>query len=157
MKITKVMFNRKFNLSNYESLDIAAEAELIDDSVNVLEAWSILKDNAEMWFIDQQRKKTQALQQPVAPKPVQPSTPQQSLKNESMQPKKDADWIEMPSTEKGPWEKSSDLTCLEHKAIYDKICESGKAYDRNGYRYWLIRKDSSIEGLGRRRLEVQQK
>jgi hypothetical protein len=77
MKITKVMVNRKFNLGNYESLDVAAEAEL-SESDNVLEAWSILRDNAEMWFIDQQRKKeaskpSQEPPHPVAPNP-QPKT-----------------------------------------------------------------------------------
>jgi replication factor A1 len=56
VKITKVSFSRKYNLGNYETLDVGAEAELTEQD-NPLEAWSILRDNAEMWFIDQQRKK----------------------------------------------------------------------------------------------------
>ena len=56
MKITKVAVTRKFNLTNYESLDLTAEAELAENE-NVLEAWNILRDNAEMCFIDMQRKR----------------------------------------------------------------------------------------------------
>jgi len=56
MKITKVSFNRKFNLGNYESLDAGMEAEIADTD-NPLEVLTILKDNVEMWHIDQTRKK----------------------------------------------------------------------------------------------------
>ena len=56
MRIVKVTFNRKFNLGNYESLDVGAEAELAENDT-AMEVWTILKDNAEMWFIDQQRKR----------------------------------------------------------------------------------------------------
>jgi hypothetical protein len=56
LKITKVAINRKFNLGNYESLDAFAEAELSEKD-NAVEVWTVLRDNAEMWFTDQQRKK----------------------------------------------------------------------------------------------------
>ena len=49
------MVNRKFHLPDYESIDVAAEAEL-SETDNPLEIWSVLVDNAEMWFIDRQRK-----------------------------------------------------------------------------------------------------
>ena len=72
MKITKVSFNRKFNLGNYESLDVGAEAELGEND-NALEVWSILRDNSEMWYIDQQRKK-QAEKGGVNSSVTQPAT-----------------------------------------------------------------------------------
>ena len=68
MKITKVSVNRKFNLGNYETLDMAAEAEL-NEKDNPLEVWNIIRDNIEMCFTDMQRPK---------PKPVQPEHPKPS-------------------------------------------------------------------------------
>ena len=81
MKITKVSFNRKFNLGNYETLDAGMEAELTEKD-NPQEMLTILKDNVEMWFIGQQRKKPQTPQcntpggpnETVKPKQVQPQT-----------------------------------------------------------------------------------
>ena len=58
MKITKIMVNRKFNLGNYESLDMAAEAE-ISEADNPLEILAVLRDNIEMEYIAMQNKKTQ--------------------------------------------------------------------------------------------------
>jgi hypothetical protein len=63
MKITKVMVNRKFNLGNYESIDVAAEAELSEKDT-AFEVWSILKDNADNWFMESKKPK------PAAPVPV---------------------------------------------------------------------------------------
>jgi hypothetical protein len=82
MKITKVMVNRKFNLGNYETLDIAAEAEL-NETDNPLEIWGVLKDNIEMSFIDMQKKKVTPQQIPasIAPSPVAAKLPAQ-LANE---------------------------------------------------------------------------
>lgn len=68
MKITKVMVNRKFNLGNYETLDLAAEAE-INDTDNPIETWNILRDNIEMTAFNMQRKTATPPQQPPAPKP----------------------------------------------------------------------------------------
>lgn len=106
MKITKAVFERTFNMGNYESLRVGAEAELGEND-NALEVWSILRDNSEMWYIDQQRKKqaekggvNSSVTQPAtatAPSP-QPSppilekfTPQQrsllTVKNGSIYPK----------------------------------------------------------------------
>lgn len=73
INITKVSYTRKYNLGNYESLDLSAEAQLFDKD-NLLEAWSILADNTEMWFIDYQRKKTQP---PMKPEP-QPAPEKQA-------------------------------------------------------------------------------
>jgi len=75
MKIVKVMVNRKFNLGNYETLDMAAEAEL-NDNDNPLEVWQIIRDNIEMEYITMQQKKTK--QEP--PKPLTPSQPVEPVK-----------------------------------------------------------------------------
>ena len=55
MKITKVSVNRKFNLGNYETLDLAGEAELSEKD-SPLEVWEIIRDNIEMEFQAMQRK-----------------------------------------------------------------------------------------------------
>ena len=69
MKIKKVTFTRKFNLGNYESYDVSAEAELAENE-NFLDVWTILRDNAEMWHLDQQRKTEKQPPQPqLKPQP----------------------------------------------------------------------------------------
>jgi hypothetical protein len=85
VNITKVSFNQKFNLGNYESIDVGAEAQLSDKD-NPLEVWTILRDNAEMWFISEKNKKpTPHLEQPL-PLP-QTSTPKtQQLTNKNTDP-----------------------------------------------------------------------
>lgn len=72
MRITKVNIERTFNLGNYESIRVGAEADL-GDTDNPKETWSILKDNAEMWFIDQQRQKDKPKPQEPLKEPSQPS------------------------------------------------------------------------------------
>ena len=145
MNITKVSYSRKFSLPNYENLDLSIEAQL-NEKDNPLEVWSILADNTEMWFIDHQRKKE-------TPKPAQTPTTQPvgtPLKNETPQTpaiSTTLKWEPMPPSPKGPWEKSEDLD----KEIYDKICETGKAVYKNGYLYWILKKDGKVDGLGRRR------
>jgi hypothetical protein len=59
MRITKVSVSRKFNLGNYESCDMAAEAEL-NENDKPLEIWEILRDNIEMEFAAMQRKDRKA-------------------------------------------------------------------------------------------------
>ncbi len=62
MQIKLVKVQQKFNLGNYQSLSLAAEAEL-NEKDNPLEAWNILRDNIEMCFTDMQRKRNQPTQQ----------------------------------------------------------------------------------------------
>jgi hypothetical protein len=68
LNITKVSYSRKYNLGNYETLDVAAEA-VLNEKDNPLEVWTILADNTEMWYIAEKNKKAN-------PQPKQPSTPQ---------------------------------------------------------------------------------
>jgi hypothetical protein len=82
MKITKVMVNRKFNLGNYESIDISAEAEL-GEKDTAFEVWSILKDNADNWFMESKKPKPVQVPPSVAPSPVQPKP---TLKSENKCP-----------------------------------------------------------------------
>jgi hypothetical protein len=78
LNITKVSYSRKYNLGNYESLDVAAEA-VLNEKDNPLEVWTILADNTEMWYIAEKNKKAN-------PQPKQPSTPQP----QATQPKPEA-------------------------------------------------------------------
>ena len=78
MKITKVNVTRKFNLGNYESIDIGMEAEVTPEE-NPNETMQILRDNIEMEYINQKTAKrpNQPLK-PAAPatqKSVMPSDP----------------------------------------------------------------------------------
>ncbi len=56
MIISKIVYNRKFNLGNYETQDLTIEAQL-NEKDNPLEVWTILADNTEMWHIDYMRKR----------------------------------------------------------------------------------------------------
>jgi hypothetical protein len=83
MKITKVMVNRKYNLGNYETLDIAAEAELSEKDT-AYEVWSILKDNADNWFMEMRNPKPKPAPVPVvqpAPKPASTLKPENKCPN----------------------------------------------------------------------------
>ena len=75
MKISKVMVNRKFNLGNYETLDMAAEAEL-SETDSPLEVWTILRDNLEMEFTNMQSKTPEHKLSPFVKVPASQSTPQ---------------------------------------------------------------------------------
>ena len=59
MKIVKVMVNRKFFLGNFETLDMAAEAELSEND-NPLATWELIRDNIEMEYIAMQSKTRKA-------------------------------------------------------------------------------------------------
>lgn len=135
MKITKVGFTRKFNLGGYESLDVSAEAEL-NEKDNALEVWTILKDNAEMWFIDLQRAKTK-------PQQTEPEMPKGGviIDLETLV------WQDMPATEKGVWQKSETKNASYYaikKAIEEK---DGKPTFMGHHIVWL----NSDGTLGRRK------
>lgn len=73
MNIKTVSVSRKFNLGNYESLDLYMEADLAANE-NPKEALAILRDNLEMTFAEMQRAK---------PKPAEPLKTPMQLANEN--------------------------------------------------------------------------
>jgi len=81
MNITKASYSRKFNLGNYESMDVSAEADLAPDD-SVLDVWTVLRDNAEFWFNDQKNKKPN-------PRQEQPPTTQSNQATKTTQSTED--------------------------------------------------------------------
>ena len=148
MNITKVAYSRKFNLGNYETLDLSIEAQLSEKD-NPLEVWSILADNAEMWFIAQNNKQTAKLQPQQTQQPQASQQPAASpLPSPSPTPIK---WEKMPATEKGSWEKTVNLNNPEIESIIEKIKQAdNKVVDIGNYRYWKIYFDNQLTGVGRR-------
>jgi len=148
MRITKVAFTRKFNLGNYESLDVHAEAEL-NDKDNPLESWSILRDNTEMWFIDQQRKKPSEQQNT----PVEQPQEKDYFKTDQL-----TVWQPFPETDKnqGRWEKNTQTENPQFKAIVQALQSVGTqlhSKDPNAL-YWLLTDEGGkVTGLARRRDE----
>jgi hypothetical protein len=66
MKLTAISLNRKFNLGNYETLDVGLEAQLSEKD-NPLDAWKQLEDLAEMHL--QTRTAKPEAKPTIAPKP----------------------------------------------------------------------------------------
>jgi hypothetical protein len=66
MNIKTVSVSRKFNLGNYESLDLYIEADLAANE-NPKEALAILRDNLEMTFAEMQRIKPNPTEAPKMP------------------------------------------------------------------------------------------
>lgn len=76
MKLDRISLNRKFNLGNYETLDLGLEAQLGEQD-NPLDVWKQLEDLAEMYLQTRLSKATsKADEKPVAePKPVAKPAP----------------------------------------------------------------------------------
>ena len=125
MKVTKVMVNRKFNLGNYETLDMAAEAEL-NDTDNPLEIWQVLRDNIEMEYIAMQNKTKPT---PTSkPQPTPQPQPKQSSQGESLKGKFKDETLQHILIQ-----LNGDITTKEYihdKALWARINDDLKA---NGY------------------------
>jgi len=138
LKIIKVSYTRKFNLGGYETEDVTAEAEVAENE-NFLETWTILRDNAEMWHLDNERKRERKPQ----PKPTEEPEPKGVVVNLN-----DLTWEAMPPTEKGPWEKALTSDAMPYPFIKDTIdAKDGRPVFMEGYLVWLNRDGS----LGRRK------
>lgn len=130
MKITKVAFNRKFNLGNSETLDASMEAELTEKD-NPQEALTILRDNVEMWFIDQQRRKPAA----NSNTPVDP-------KQELEEKKRDFDpdlcnWQNKTGSN-GDYQMAKDGQ--DYRKLFVYLLEAEKNFAKiSGYSYWLFK------------------
>jgi hypothetical protein len=142
MNISKVSYTRKFNLGNYESCDLMVEAQL-NEKDNPLEVWSILADNAEMWFIGSQKKDKPKAESNESKSTTQPTT-------FGNQPK----WEPMPatSTNKGAWEKTVDTQNPQVHQLIQVLTTKDTAIQKEGYTYWLLkdRETGELQGLGRR-------
>jgi hypothetical protein len=64
MNIKKIAITRKFNLGNYESLDLTAEADLLETD-GLTASLMILRESIEMAYTDMQRVKPAAPQKPA--------------------------------------------------------------------------------------------
>ncbi len=144
MKIIKVAFTRKFNLGNYESLDLYAEAEL-NEKDNPLEIWAILRDNTEMWFRDSLKKPVGEREQP------QPKEEPQKLQAEKKaEPEIDVTGLHWEDVRtENPFEVCKDYEAEAYKLLKAKIHEKqGKPIWVDGATYWMMRDETT---LGRRK------
>ena len=97
----------------------------------------------------------------TSPSPVAPTTPPQTDKNvirsnpalyEPSTPQPQPKWEPMQPTEKGPWEKTIDTNNPEIKMIITEIMKEHKAFNWDGYKYWVLEKNGEMQGVGRRKL-----
>ena len=75
MKIDRISVARKFNLGNYETLDVGVEA-ILGERENPLEAWKVLENMAELYL---QSRTAKPSEKPVAeekPTPPQEQPPE---------------------------------------------------------------------------------
>jgi len=59
-------------------------------------------------------------------------------------------WEQMPPTEKGPWERTLDITNPKIQQIIAKLDQGNRPIFCEDGVYWLLTKDGKIEGVGRR-------
>ena len=133
MKLDRVKLNRKYNLGNYETIDVCFEAETTeqDNPLNVLKG---LEDLAEL-YLQSRTAKTEK------PKPTPPLEKGIVIDLETLI------WQDMPATDKGVWQKSETQNAsyfAVKKAIEEK---DGKPAFMEGYVVWL----NSDGTLGRRK------
>ena len=137
MKTTKVTFNRKFNIGNYQTIDVGGEIEL-GEKDNMLEAWTIGIDNAEMWHLDYQRKMEKKQETPKLEPPLEKGI---IIDLETLV------WQEMPATDKGAWQKSETRNASYYAVKKAIEAKDGKPAYMEGYIIWL----NSDDTLGRRK------
>ena len=140
MRIITVTFSRKFNLGNYETLGASMEAE-ISDVDNPQETLTILRDNVEMWFRDQQKKPVGEQQnQPVEPKQPKPQPEKKA------EPKIDVTglkWEEIKT--ENPFEVCKDYEAEAYKLLKAKIAEKqGKPIWLDNYTFWIMRDGTTL-------------
>ena len=141
MKLIKITYTRKYNLGNYETHDITLEAEMQDDD-NPQTVLTSLANVASDWHLSQKREATQA--QPV-------KTPAQLANEEYTRTHpQTVTWQPRPATSLGPYEATTNLTDPNVQALVQKCEEEQHAIDKDGYRYWVMKKNGVVEALARR-------
>jgi hypothetical protein len=150
MKFDRAIVSRKFNLGNYETLDMALEYQLAEGD-NPKQILAELREAIEMEFIDMQRKK------PAGgggdnPRPTQPPLATASSPK-PLPPASQLKWEEMPKTDtnKGIWQRCTQLSSPEVQYFIDKVEEANKPIFLNNYVYWVIYTDDLATGIGRRK------
>ena len=138
MKITKVNYGRTYNLGEYNSERLDLEAELAEgDSPQTV--WTALADQADSWHAGHNK--------PTPPVTVaQPKVTVQETKTPQT-----ITWQNRPATSLGPYESTSDISHPEISQLILKCEEEQKAVDQNGYRYWTMKKDGTVNALARRK------
>jgi len=138
VKIEGVKLNRKFNLGNYETLDVGFEAYIVETD-NPLDVLKGLEDMAELYL--QSRTMRTSVAEAIKPKTEPPLEKGVIIDLETLV------WQEMPATDKGAWQKSATRNASYYaakKAIEEK---DGKPTYMEGYIVWL----NSDGALGRRK------
>ena len=135
MKVEVVKLNRKYNLGNYETLDVGFEAVLTEiegaDADKVLEVARGLEKLADSYFQAGRFQK----EEPVEEKPKGVIV---NLDN--------IEWETQTATAKGPWEKSV-TEPVDYWTLKKAIEEKGKPVFASGFLVWLC----SDGALGRRK------
>lgn len=140
MKIIKISYTRKYNLGNFESHDITLEAEVQDDD-SPQAVLTSLANVASDWHLSQKRE--------AAPQPVK--TPAQLANEEYTRTHpQTVTWKPRPATSLGPYEATTDLTHTNVQALVQKCEEEQHAIDKDGFRYWVMKKNGVVEALARR-------
>lgn len=136
MKIIKISYTRKYNLGNFESHDITLEAEVQDDD-SPQAVLTSLANVASDWHLSQKREAVK--------------TPAQLANEEYTRTHtQTVTWQPRPATSLGPYEATTNLTDPNVQALVQKCEEEQHVIDKDGYRYWVMKKNGVVEALARR-------
>ena len=136
MQVTDVRVSRKFNLGNYEMLEVGLEAHLgdTDNPLNILRS---LEDMAELYL------QSRLSNNKVAQQQQEPASDKGTIVNLGK-----LDWQLMPATAKGEWEKAVPTDDENYILIKETIeAKHGFPVKMEGYKVWL----NTDGSLGRRK------
>lgn len=138
MKVEIVKVTRKYNLGNYEMLDVGYEAALTDiegsSSQEVLKVTQALEKLCDEYYTAGRWQKQETPKE-------EPKQNGDAIDLESLE------WEDMPATAKGPWQKTQTKNTTYFAVKKAIEAKDGKAVFIDGYLIWML----SDEGLGRRK------